>query len=141
MIGDYSSINDHLETARKLADTAETKADPAIYREAIDELVAAILSYAKSLASEMWINASAQAGDEELSLAKARAQLFDGVLWIEPLSQWTELRLLQWQGAKQTCSAQLCSDKLGLIPRFLHEIGHQRCSVHGVGQPFAGRRF
>lgn len=35
MIGDYSSINDHLETARKLADTAETKADPAIYREAI----------------------------------------------------------------------------------------------------------
>jgi hypothetical protein len=42
MIGDYSSINDHLETARHLANTAETKADPAIYREAIDELVAAI---------------------------------------------------------------------------------------------------
>jgi len=42
MIGDYSSINDHLDTARKLADSAETKADPAIYREAIDELVAAI---------------------------------------------------------------------------------------------------
>lgn len=42
MIGDYSSINDHLDTARKLADTAEKKADPAIYREAIDEVVAAI---------------------------------------------------------------------------------------------------
>ncbi|TYP66202.1 hypothetical protein [Stutzerimonas stutzeri] len=42
MIGDYSSINDHLESARRLADNAETKADPAIYREAIDELVAAI---------------------------------------------------------------------------------------------------
>jgi hypothetical protein len=42
MIGDYSSINDHLESARRLADSAETKADPAIYREAIDELVAAI---------------------------------------------------------------------------------------------------
>ena len=36
MIGDYSSINDHLESARRLADSAETKADPAIYREAID---------------------------------------------------------------------------------------------------------
>ena len=42
MIGDYSSINDHLESARRLADSTETKADPAIYREAIDELVAAI---------------------------------------------------------------------------------------------------
>jgi len=42
MIGDYSSINDHLDTARKHADQAETQADPAIYREAIDELVAAI---------------------------------------------------------------------------------------------------
>jgi len=42
MIGDYSSINDHLESARQLADSAETRADPAIYREAIDELVAAI---------------------------------------------------------------------------------------------------
>lgn len=42
MIGDYSAINDHLESARRLADSAETKADPAIYREAIDELVAAI---------------------------------------------------------------------------------------------------
>lgn len=42
MIGDYSSINEHLETARKHADHAETKADPALYREAIDELVAAI---------------------------------------------------------------------------------------------------
>ncbi len=42
MIGDYSSINDHLESARQLADQAETKADPAIYRESIDELVAAI---------------------------------------------------------------------------------------------------
>ena len=42
MIGDYSSVNDHLDTARKLADSAETKADPASYREAIDELVAAI---------------------------------------------------------------------------------------------------
>ena len=42
MIGDYSSINDHLETARKLADTAETTENPAIYRESIDELVAAI---------------------------------------------------------------------------------------------------
>ncbi|MGK9063888.1 hypothetical protein [Stutzerimonas chloritidismutans] len=42
MIGDYSSINDHLEAARLLADKAETKADPAVYREAIDELVAAI---------------------------------------------------------------------------------------------------
>ncbi len=42
MIGDYSAINDHLESARQLADQAETKADPAIYRESIDELVAAI---------------------------------------------------------------------------------------------------
>jgi len=42
MIGDYSSINDHLDTARKHADQAETSADPALYREAIDELVAAI---------------------------------------------------------------------------------------------------
>jgi len=42
MIGDYSSITDHLETARKHADQAETSADPALYREAIDELVAAI---------------------------------------------------------------------------------------------------
>lgn len=42
MIGDYSSINDHLETARKLANSAETQENPAIYREAIDELVAAI---------------------------------------------------------------------------------------------------
>lgn len=42
MIGDYSAINDHLDTARQLADSAETKADPAVYREAIDELVAAI---------------------------------------------------------------------------------------------------
>ncbi|MCP9337769.1 MULTISPECIES: hypothetical protein [Stutzerimonas] len=42
MIGDYSSINDHLDTARRHADHAEKKADPAIYREAIDELVAAI---------------------------------------------------------------------------------------------------
>ncbi|MBA1263350.1 hypothetical protein ACYCFC_05650 [Stutzerimonas sp. NM35] len=42
MIGDYASINDHLETARKHADHAETSADPALYREAIDELVAAI---------------------------------------------------------------------------------------------------
>jgi len=42
MIGDYSSINDHLDTARKHADQAETSAEPALYREAIDELVAAI---------------------------------------------------------------------------------------------------
>lgn len=42
MLGDYSSINEHLETARKHADHAETSAEPAIYREAIDELVAAI---------------------------------------------------------------------------------------------------
>lgn len=42
MIGDYASINDHLETARKQADQAETAANPALYREAIDELVAAI---------------------------------------------------------------------------------------------------
>ncbi|MBF6624497.1 MAG: hypothetical protein ITG05_13390 [Pseudomonas stutzeri] len=42
MLGDYASINDHLETARKHADHAETSADPALYREAIDELVAAI---------------------------------------------------------------------------------------------------
>ena len=42
MIGDYSSINDHLDTARRLADQAETSADPAVYRESIDELVAAI---------------------------------------------------------------------------------------------------
>jgi len=42
MIGDYASINEHLETARKHADLAETSADPALYREAIDELVAAI---------------------------------------------------------------------------------------------------
>ncbi|GAB6387491.1 hypothetical protein [Stutzerimonas marianensis] len=42
MIGDFSSINDHLVAAREMADQAETKADPAIYREAIDELVAAI---------------------------------------------------------------------------------------------------
>ncbi len=38
MLGDYSSINDHLETARKHADQAETE----LYREAVDELVAAI---------------------------------------------------------------------------------------------------
>lgn len=42
MLGDYASINDHLETARKHADHAETSADPALYREAIDELVDAI---------------------------------------------------------------------------------------------------
>jgi len=42
MLGDYSSINDHLETARKHADQAETEGKPALYREAIDELVAAI---------------------------------------------------------------------------------------------------
>lgn len=28
MLGDYSSINDHLETARKHADQAETEAKP-----------------------------------------------------------------------------------------------------------------
>ncbi|MBV2205858.1 MAG: hypothetical protein OZ926_11185 [Pseudomonas sp.] len=42
MLGDYSAINDHLDTARKHADQAETEGKPAIYREAIDELVAAI---------------------------------------------------------------------------------------------------
>ena len=42
MIGDYSSIHDHLHTARQHADQAETQNDPALYREAIDELVAAI---------------------------------------------------------------------------------------------------
>jgi len=42
MLGDYSSINDHLDTARKHADQAETEAKPELYREAIDELVAAI---------------------------------------------------------------------------------------------------
>lgn len=42
MLGDYSSINDHLETARKHADQAETEAKPELYREAVDELVAAI---------------------------------------------------------------------------------------------------
>lgn len=42
MLGDYSSINEHLETARKHADQAETEGKPALYREAIDELVAAI---------------------------------------------------------------------------------------------------
>src|SRR5690606_8150783 len=41
MLGDYSSINDHLDTARKHADQAETEAKPALYREAVDELVAA----------------------------------------------------------------------------------------------------
>jgi hypothetical protein len=34
MLGDYSSINDHLETARKHADQAETEAKPELYREA-----------------------------------------------------------------------------------------------------------
>lgn len=43
MLGDYASINDHLETARKHADHAETSADPALYREAIDELVPAAI--------------------------------------------------------------------------------------------------
>ncbi|MCF7202449.1 hypothetical protein [Pseudomonas oligotrophica] len=42
MLGDYSSINDHLDTARKHADQAETQDKPELYREAIDELVAAI---------------------------------------------------------------------------------------------------
>jgi len=45
MLGDYSSINeinDHLDTARKHADQAETEAKPELYREAVDELVAAI---------------------------------------------------------------------------------------------------
>ena len=42
ILGDYSSINDHLETARKHADQAETEAKPELYREAVDELVAAI---------------------------------------------------------------------------------------------------
>ena len=42
MLGDYSSINDHLETARKHADQAETEAKPELYRDAVDELVAAI---------------------------------------------------------------------------------------------------
>lgn len=42
MLGDFSSINDHLDTARKHADQAETEGKPALYREAVDELVAAI---------------------------------------------------------------------------------------------------
>ncbi|MFC3607412.1 hypothetical protein [Stutzerimonas tarimensis] len=42
MIGDYASILDHLETARKHADQAETEGKHELYRESIDELVAAI---------------------------------------------------------------------------------------------------
>lgn len=42
MLGDYSSINNHLETARKHADQAETEGKHELYREAVDELVAAI---------------------------------------------------------------------------------------------------
>lgn len=42
MLGDYSAIHEHLDTARKHANQAETEDKPALYREAIDELVAAI---------------------------------------------------------------------------------------------------
>ncbi|TLX53967.1 hypothetical protein DN824_13785 [Stutzerimonas nosocomialis] len=42
MIGDYSSIYEHLETAQKHADQAETDNNPGLFREAIDEVVAAI---------------------------------------------------------------------------------------------------
>jgi hypothetical protein len=42
MIGDQSEIHQHLSTARKHADQAETEAKPELYREAIDELCAAI---------------------------------------------------------------------------------------------------
>lgn len=42
MIGDYSSVRDHLTAARTHADQAETNNNPAQYREAIDEMVAAI---------------------------------------------------------------------------------------------------
>lgn len=42
MLGDYTAIHEHLDTARKHADQAETQNAPALYREAIDELTAAI---------------------------------------------------------------------------------------------------
>lgn len=42
MLGDYSSILDHLDTAQKHADQAETDGKPELYRESVDELVAAI---------------------------------------------------------------------------------------------------
>lgn len=36
MLGDYSSIDDQLNTARKHVDPVEIEAKPAFYREAID---------------------------------------------------------------------------------------------------------
>ncbi|MBA1274151.1 hypothetical protein [Stutzerimonas azotifigens] len=42
MIGDYSAIYEHLDTAQKHADQAETDNNPGLFREAIDEVVAAI---------------------------------------------------------------------------------------------------
>lgn len=42
MLGDYSEILNHLNTARKHADQAETEGKPAIYREAIDEVIKAV---------------------------------------------------------------------------------------------------
>lgn len=42
MLGDYSSINDHLDIASKHANQAEAENNPALYREAIDELIAAV---------------------------------------------------------------------------------------------------
>ncbi|MCQ4272831.1 hypothetical protein [Pseudomonas kuykendallii] len=42
MLGDHSEIIQHLNTARKHADQAETQDNPALYREAIDEMAMAI---------------------------------------------------------------------------------------------------
>ncbi len=42
MLGDHSELLQHLNTARKHADQAETQNNPTLYREAIDELVVAV---------------------------------------------------------------------------------------------------
>lgn len=42
MIGDQAEVLQHLNSARKHADQAETEAKPELYREAIDELSAAV---------------------------------------------------------------------------------------------------
>ncbi|WP_313512521.1 hypothetical protein [Pseudomonas sp.] len=42
MLGDHSEIIQHLNSARKHADQAETQEKPELYREAIDEMAIAI---------------------------------------------------------------------------------------------------
>jgi len=42
MLGDHSALLQHLNTARRHADQAETEENPALYREAIDEMAKAV---------------------------------------------------------------------------------------------------